>query len=567
MLVRTKDILNQSWLVTNRPIQNVDSLLLRLFDWTRLSVVLNALSRRIHTIVAQRDERLKHEMGWPDVMPNYRSVSTITRFGFVSLSMTFIIISWLWFSGFSATGQGQERANTFDDSRSLAVVNPDNITQSNTMPAEGESTQELPQPIAIIAAAMTPKPDGGADTSASVPQAGELTGELAEPPQIMQLAIAASSAQDSVLSSVQEGANAAQITVRDMLANNEDQNSERRTVAQLLQAATPTETATPEPSPTPTEEDIPSDVPQVRLIPMLPIPSDTPTGTPTNTPTITPTPLPLEPGSLWSTFIPGPPSEVDHFWVRRPFPTTAKNQTASTNYQFGSTAYGRYRVHHGLDMSNPIGTPILAAVDGEVIHAGIDDPVLLAPFNNFYGNTVVIRLAQRLSVAGGEVDVFLLYGHLNEVTVVVGQQVTPDVVVGMVGMTGIAIGPHLHIEMRVGTNTYDKSVNPYLWMQPKAGTGVIALRLLTSDGRAWPGARVSVLGLGTQGNVVLSRHIDTYLNIEQMEPDPRFGENGAIGSLPPGTYILATTINGERIRREIVVRAGETTFVEIRTQQ
>ena len=59
-------------------------------------------------------------------------------------------------------------------------------------------------------------------------------------------------------------------------------------------------------------------------------------------------------------------------------------------------------------------------------------------------------------------------------------------------MTGIAIGPHLHLETRLGANTYDHSVNPYLWLKPAPGNGAVALRLLTANGRTWAGAKVSI---------------------------------------------------------------------------
>ncbi|MCB0189930.1 MAG: M23 family metallopeptidase, partial [Caldilineaceae bacterium] len=308
-------------------------------------------------------------------------------------------------------------------------------------------------------------------------------------------------------------------------------------------------------------------VPQIQIIPgvsiNLPFGQPTPTSTPAPTPTPTPVPVNLVPGRLWSTFAPGP--ESDHFWVGRSFGFGAE-QLASPSYQFGSTAGNRYRTHHGVDISNPFGTPVLAATDGEVVHAGLDDPALLGPYNNFYGNAVVIRLNRRLSVAGGELDVFLLYGHLSQVTVQVGDQVHPEDVVGMVGMTGIAIGPHLHIEIRLGANTYFNSVNPYLWVSPLEGYGAVAVRVLTADGRTWPDARISLVRYAG-GTAAWARQIVTYMDVENIGPDPAWGENGAMDGVPAGSYYVIGVVNGERLSAEITVEAGRTSFVELRTQQ
>ncbi len=308
-------------------------------------------------------------------------------------------------------------------------------------------------------------------------------------------------------------------------------------------------------------------VPQIQLIPGVGInlPFGQPTPTPTAQPTPTPTPVPinLAPGRLWSTFAPAPDS--DHFWVGRAFGPNAE-QLASPSYQFGSTAGNRYRTHHGVDISNPLGTPVLAATDGEVVHAGPDDTVLLGPYNNFYGNVVAIRLDRKLSVAGGELDVFLLYGHLSQVTVAVGQRVRPEDVVGMVGMTGIAIGPHLHVEIRLGANTYFNNVNPYLWMAPLEGHGAVAVRVLTADGRTWPAARISLVRYAG-GSAVWARQIETYMDVENIGPDPSWGENGAMDGVPAGSYYVIGVINGERVSAEITVQAGKTTFVELRTKQ
>gem|GEM_PF-1503640 len=283
---------------------------------------------------------------------------------------------------------------------------------------------------------------------------------------------------------------------------------------------------------------------------------------PTATPTPFVIPAPVSTQRLWSIFTP-PANDNDHFWIERPFAAGYPGQLASPSYQFGSTAGGRYRLHRGLDISNVNGTPLRAGTIGEVVHAGSDREILLGPYNNFYGNTVVIRLDRKLEVAGGALDVYLLYGHLSSVTAQVGQRVQPDDVVGRVGMTGIALGPHLHLEVRLNENSYGNSINPYLWVKPLANSGAVAIRVLTADGRAWSGASFGLAR--TDGG--WGRQIITYSNQESMIPDPAWGENGAMGSVPPGRYYLAGNINGEKLRADFTVYANQTTFVELRTQQ
>jgi murein DD-endopeptidase MepM/ murein hydrolase activator NlpD len=290
-----------------------------------------------------------------------------------------------------------------------------------------------------------------------------------------------------------------------------------------------------------------------------------PTFTPLPVPTALPEPV-AGPIRKWASFQPLPPEQNDHLWVGPAFVAGEYNQIGAPSYQFGSTGGGRYRPHHGLDVANPHGSPVRAGVAGEVVHAGVDDPVLIGPYNNFYGNTVVILLDQKLSVGGGQLDVFLMYGHLSQVNVQQGQRVQPGDIVGAVGMTGIAIGPHLHIEMRVGANTYQHSVNPYLWLTPLPGNGAVAVRLLTADGLSWPGQRLT-LARFENGQAVWGRMIETYLDNENIDPDPVWGENGAMGDVPAGYYVLVGNVAGESIRAEFFVREGQTTFVEVRTKQ
>jgi murein DD-endopeptidase MepM/ murein hydrolase activator NlpD len=90
------------------------------------------------------------------------------------------------------------------------------------------------------------------------------------------------------------------------------------------------------------------------------------------------------------------------------------------------------RAHKGIDYAAPTGTRVRATGDGEVKFAG---------FQNGYGNVVILEHHGQYST---------LYGHLSRITVRPGQEVSQGEVIGNVGMTGLATGPHLHYEFRIG---------------------------------------------------------------------------------------------------------------------
>jgi murein DD-endopeptidase MepM/ murein hydrolase activator NlpD len=90
-----------------------------------------------------------------------------------------------------------------------------------------------------------------------------------------------------------------------------------------------------------------------------------------------------------------------------------------------------HRFHTGIDYPAPMGTPVLAARDGVVAAVGVLPG---------YGNVVVLQ---------HEEDVTTLYAHLSRMLVETGRRVTRGTVVGLVGQTGHASGPHLHFELRL----------------------------------------------------------------------------------------------------------------------
>ncbi|MDQ3974109.1 MAG: M23 family metallopeptidase, partial [Actinomycetota bacterium] len=102
---------------------------------------------------------------------------------------------------------------------------------------------------------------------------------------------------------------------------------------------------------------------------------------------------------------------------------------------------GVERMHEGIDIGAPSGQPILAAADGQVVHA--------APYGG-YGNVVLIDHGGGLST---------LYAHQSEILVAAGEVVSQGDLIGLVGSTGYSTGPHLHFEVRIDGVPHD----PMAW--------------------------------------------------------------------------------------------------------
>lgn len=107
---------------------------------------------------------------------------------------------------------------------------------------------------------------------------------------------------------------------------------------------------------------------------------------------------------------------------------------------------GRMRAHKGVDYAARTGTPIMAAGDGRIELAG---------WKSGYGKTVIINHGQGRST---------LYGHMSAIGKLKrGQFVSQGSIIGRVGSTGLATGPHLHYEFRINGN----QVNPLKVTMPK----------------------------------------------------------------------------------------------------
>jgi len=203
-------------------------------------------------------------------------------------------------------------------------------------------------------------------------------------------------------------------------------------------------------------------------------------------------------------------------------------------------------------------TPVLAAADGVIIYAGVDHEQRIGPMLDFYGKVVIQRIDRELV----GIPVFCLYGHLNHIDVAQGQRVEAGQVIGRVGMTGIALGPHLHFEVRLGINDYGQTVNPDLWLAPYPELGNIAGQVTGRDGRMLQGQYIALYRAGALDKV--SRQIYSYILEEGVWPDPAWNENFVIADLTPGSYVLETVIDGRTVSKPVNVVAGETLFVQLR---
>lgn len=114
------------------------------------------------------------------------------------------------------------------------------------------------------------------------------------------------------------------------------------------------------------------------------------------------------------------------------------------NYRI-SSHFGGYRGHGGIDLAGPYGQPVRAVHSGTVTFTGWDGS---------YGNKVVVSHAD-----GTET----WYAHLASISVGLGP-VSTGAQLGTLGSTGNSTGPHLHLEVRVGS---DSRVDPYAWLANK----------------------------------------------------------------------------------------------------
>jgi hypothetical protein len=213
-----------------------------------------------------------------------------------------------------------------------------------------------------------------------------------------------------------------------------------------------------------------------------------------------------------------------------------------------------------VEFYNKFGTPVYTAGDGVVVFAGPDSRPMYSPWPNYYGNVIVIEHAHNL---------YTLYAHLSKILVKAGKSVRAGDQIGEVGQTGVAIGSHLHFEVRRGNvEDYYSTQNPELWLLPNSDAngqllGVIQISAVTGTGQLVKHAEFTIQPYNQDQPSGMVNYGVTYSGDMLGGAE----ENAAMGDLPAGKYRLVLQYNGQHLERFVEVESGKLTQVVFAVMQ
>jgi murein DD-endopeptidase MepM/ murein hydrolase activator NlpD len=244
----------------------------------------------------------------------------------------------------------------------------------------------------------------------------------------------------------------------------------------------------------------------------------------------------------------------DHYWMIRPVGSNYNNFGLSY-YPYGSDGpLNDLRIHHGVDLANPIGVEVYAAADGTVIWADKGHFNALESITA-YGNVIVIQ--HKFGYEGQ--PVYTLYAHLSAILVQSGEAVKSGQVIGLIGNTGQVTGPHVHFEVRVGQDSYYSVRNPALWMAPYVGMGTVAGRVALGNGELMRDVEISLIDRDT-GRIV--EKTTSYAGYS-VASDEKWGENFVFADVPIGRFLVTARFEDITWTAEVNVMPGLTNWVDM----
>jgi hypothetical protein len=244
------------------------------------------------------------------------------------------------------------------------------------------------------------------------------------------------------------------------------------------------------------------------------------------------------------------PTPYDHFYFSRPIGADEVNWPLA-DYRYGGVFLPNV-VHTGIDIPAPLGTPVIAAGPGRIVWAGYGLFRGVEDVTDPYGMAIAIK--HTFGYDGK--TLYTVYGHLSRIDVLVGQHVETGDPLGLVGETGKVTGPHLHFEVRLGQNNFFQTRNPELWLAPPQGWGILAARIMDSNGSLLTGQLISLYSKAT----LQSWSVKSYGGGAAIGDD-YYQENMVIGDLPAGDYVVWIPFEGATYNLEAHISPGMVTFI------
>ncbi|HMD89837.1 MAG TPA: M23 family metallopeptidase [Anaerolineaceae bacterium] len=241
----------------------------------------------------------------------------------------------------------------------------------------------------------------------------------------------------------------------------------------------------------------------------------------------------------------------DHFYFIRPIAADRVNWPLA-NYRYGYVWPGGIAIHTGVDIDAPKDTPILAAGPGQVIWAGYG---LYSGTNNPkdpYGQAVTIR--HDFGYEGQQL--YTIYAHMDKIIAIEGQRVETGTVIGLVGDTGNATGPHVHFEIRLIGDSYWTTRNPELWMAPPQGCGVLVGTFRNTNGSFLTQQDVKAISKATGQSWTVTTYGSTTVN-----SDDYYHENLVLADLPAGDFTIIVDYLDHRYYYDTTIHPGAITYI------
>lgn len=241
------------------------------------------------------------------------------------------------------------------------------------------------------------------------------------------------------------------------------------------------------------------------------------------------------------------------FRLERPIPD---NLQTNGSYLYGEPNFQNPALaHHGIDMSIAYDT-VRSGSDGVVYAIGYNPNDPIGGYEpGGAGNYVIIKSSWNTK------DIYLNYFHLTKPLVSSSQTVFTNQPIGISGNTGNSTGPHLHFEIRQGTQTPSASRtrrNPELWV---AISGMGAIYGFVPNAANSTRVDISPDPKPRPPYTTFAYALTYNFNDPAIQSDDVYGENYAIGDVKPGTYTI-TALSGA-YTRIVTVNAGQVVSADV----